>query len=337
MTNTLYDVVAIGNAVVDVLAKIGEGFLTERNLTKGEMTLVDAKKAGEIYADIIPEREVSGGSSANTVAGLASLGLSCAFIGKVHDDELGQTFSRDIGVIGVDFETIPLHQGPSTARSIVLITPDAKRSMFTYLGASQKLSVEDIDENVIKNAKFLYLEGYLWENQNSKDALIKACKIAHDNDRRVAFSLSDKSVVIKFQPELLAFVKEYVDILFGNEEEVKALLKKDDVIEASNEIKDTLEILAITRGEKGSIIIKKRIKTIIEAETVENVVDTTGAGDAFAAGFLYGFLTGRSLGTCATIGNIIASEVISHYGARAEVSLRGFIRNKLEKYNIKPI
>ena len=193
--NTYYDVLGVGNAIVDVLAKDGEGFLTERDLKKGRMTLVEAEDAGKIYADLIPEREVSGGSSANTVAGLASLGGAPAFIGKVHDDELGQLFKRDIGAAGVDFFTQALEQGPSTGRSIVLVTPDAERSMFTYLGASKKLSTDDIDEELIKTSKIIYLEGYLWDTYGPQKAMLKACKLAKKHDRQIAFSLSDKSCV----------------------------------------------------------------------------------------------------------------------------------------------
>ena len=192
----IYDVVGIGNAIVDVLAKVGDGFLTERRLDKGAMTLLQAAEAGTIYADLIPEREVSGGSAANTVAAIASLGGTPAFIGKVHDDELGQEFQRSIGAAGVDFFTKPLLQGPSTGRSIVLVTPDAERSMFTYLGAAQKLSADDVDENIIKSSKIIYLEGYIWDSESAREAMLKACEIAHKYDRMIAFSLSDRCCII---------------------------------------------------------------------------------------------------------------------------------------------
>lgn len=332
----IYDVVGIGNAIVDVLAKVGDGFLSERNLPKSEMILLEAKDAGKIYTDIVPEREVSGGSAANTVAGLASLGAATAFIGKVHDDELGQEFSRDIGAAGIDFFTEPLTQGPSTGRSIVLVTPDADRSMFTYLGASEKLSEDDIDENVIKAGKIIYLEGYLWDKEEAKKAMIKACELAHKHNRKVAFSLSDKSVIKRYREEFLKLVKEEVDILFGNEEEIKALFEEEDFYKTLEMLKPDVEIAAITRNAQGSAIVNGRTITFVEAEKVENVVDTTGAGDLFAAGFLYGIINGRSLGTCAIIGSIAAAEVISHYGARPEVSLRGFVRKKLLEYGKRP-
>ena len=309
----IYDVVGIGNAIVDVLAKVGDGFLTERRLDKGAMTLLQAAEAGTIYADLIPEREVSGGSAANTVAAIASLGGTPAFIGKVHDDELGQEFQRSIGAAGVDFFTKPLLQGPSTGRSIVLVTPDAERSMFTYLGAAQKLSADDVDENIIKSSKIIYLEG-------------------HKYDRMIAFSLSDRCCIDRHRADFQKLIHDHVDIIFGNEEEIKSLYEEEDFYKCLDRIKNEVEIAAITRSAKGSVIVNQRVKIFVEAEKVEDVVDTTGAGDLYAAGFLYGYTQGRSLGTCAMIGGIAAAEIISHYGARAEVSLRGFARNRLRAY-----
>ena len=333
--DTVYDVVGIGNAMVDVLAKVGDGFLCERNLTKGCMTLVDAQTAGKIYTDLDPEREVSGGSAANTVAGMASLGADCAFIGKVHDDELGQNFKRDIGAAGIDFFTEPLYEGPATGRSIVLVTPDAERSMFTYLGAATRLSEADIDENMIKSAKYTFVEGYLWDEEEARKAVIKACEFAHLHNRKVAFTLSDKNCTIRHRPQLLEFVEKYVDVLFCNEHEIKALFDTENFYEALDLIKNMVEIAAITRNAKGSVVVNGRVKIFVEAEKVDGVVDTTGAGDLYAAGFLYGMTRERSLGTCAMIGSMAASEIITHYGARPEVSLRGFVRNKLLQYGKK--
>lgn len=335
VSDTIYDVVGVGNAMVDVLAKVGEGFLTERGLRKGGMTLLDAATAGKIYGDISPEREVSGGSAANTVAGLASLGADCAFIGKVHDDALGQDFRRDIGAAGIDFFTTPLIEGPATGRSIVLVTPDAERSMFTYLGAAQRLSVEDIDESIIKASKIVYLEGYLWENPDSRDAILKACELAHKYKRKTAFTLSDKTCVSQYRSELLELVTKHVDVLFANEGEIKALFGVEDFMEALDMIKPLVEIAAITRDARGSVVVNGRVKIFVEAEKIENIVDSTGAGDLYAAGFLYGMIEERSLGTCAMIGSIAASEIIGHYGARPEVSLRGFVRHRLLKYGKK--
>ena len=330
--DNIYDVVGIGNAIVDVLAKVGEGFLSERNLPKGIMSLVEAKEAGEIYKDILPEREVSGGSAANTVAALASLGADCAFIGKIHDDELGHKFRSDIGRAGIDMFTPPLTEGPATARSIVLVTPDAERSMFTYLGASKKLSADDIDENIIKSAKITFIEGYLWDEENAKQAVIKACEIAHKYGHDVAFTLSDRSYLQQYRLEMLDLIEKHIDIVFGNEEELKALFDTTDFQTCLDKIKTMVKIAAITRNSKGSVVIEGRTKIFIEAEEIHKVVDTTGAGDAYAAGFLYGLTRGRSLGTCALIGGIAAAEIIGHYGARPDVSLRGFVRNKLMIY-----
>ena len=329
---TYYDVVGIGNAIVDVLAKVGDRFLTERNLPKSCMTLLNAQDAGKIYADIIPEREVPGGSAANTVAGLASLGGAPAFIGKVHDDVLGQEFTRDIGSAGVDFFTKPLNEGPMTGRSIVLVTTDAMRSMFTYLGASSYLTADDVDENIIKASRITYLEGYLLDYEQGLDIAVKAAEIAHKYNRQVAFSVSDVRCVEGKQKEFQDFIKNHVDILFANDAEICALFNSEDFYKCLDLIKPMIEIGAITRGAKGSVVVNGRTKTFVEAETVENVVDTTGAGDLYAAGFLYGMTQGRSLGTCAIIGSIAAAEVITHYGARPEVSLRGLVRNKLLSY-----
>lgn len=331
-TAVYYDVTGIGNAIIDVLAKVGDRFLTERSLPKSCMTLLDAQEAGKIYADIVPEREVSGGSAANTVAGLASLGGAPSFIGKVHDDVFGQEFTRDIGAAGVDFFTKPLNEGPMTGRSIVLVTPDAMRSMFTYLGANTHLSVDDVDENIIKASRITYLEGYLFDYENGVDIAVRAAEIAHRYNRKVAYSLSDVNCVVGKEDMVLDFVKNYVDVLFANDAELRALFKCDNFYECLDLIKPHVEIAAITRGAKGSVVVNGRTKTFVEAEKVDNVVDTTGAGDLYAAGFLYGMTQGRSLGTCAIIGSIAAAEVISHYGARPEVSLRGLVRNKLLSY-----
>ncbi len=333
--DTIYDVAGIGNAIVDVLAKVGDGFLSERGLQKGCMTLVEAATAGKIYADIVPEREVSGGSAANTVAGLASLGSDCAFIGKVHDDELGQNFRRDIGAAGIDFFTPPLMEGPATGRSIVLVTPDAERSMFTYLGAATRLTTDDIDENIIKASKYTFVEGYLWDEEDSRQAVIRACELAHKHNRKVAFTLSDKNCTVRHQKDLQALIKQHIDVIFANESEIKALFATDDFMEALDLIKPMVEIAAITRNAKGSVVVNGRVKIFVEAEKINDVVDSTGAGDLYAAGFLYGLTKERSLGTCAMIGSIAASEIITHYGARPEVSLRGFVRNKLLQYGKK--
>jgi len=336
MVDTVYDIVGIGNAIVDVLAKVGDTFLTERSLPKGSMTLLEAKEAGKIYAEVIAEREVSGGSAANTVAGLASLGADCAFIGKVHDDELGQLFQRDIGAAGIDFFTEALTEGPATGRSVVLVTPDAQRSMFTYLGASRKLSLADIDEKIISESRITFIEGYLWDEPSEHEAILKACELAHKHGREVAFSVSDTYCVKQHRENMLKLIKEHVNILFANEEELKTLFQTDDFYAALDEIKPLVNIAAVTRDSRGSVIVHGREKIFVEAEKIEDVIDSTGAGDLYASGFLYGLVKGRSLGTCAIIGSIAASEVISHYGARPEISLRGLVRKKLMEYGKRP-
>lgn len=336
MTETVYDVVGMGNAIVDVLAKVGDAFLTERGLEKGSMTLVEAAEAGKIYADVIPELQVSGGAAANTVSGMASLGADCAYIGKVHDDELGQLFQRNIAMAGIDFFTLPLSQGPATGRSVVLVTPDAERSMFTYLGAARKLNEDDVDEKLISESRFLFLEGYLWDEPDSQKAMFKACEAAHKYGREVAFGVSAKSCVSKHREKMLRMITDYVDILFANEEELKLMFETDSLEEALDAIKTHVRIAAITRDSRGSVVVHGREKIFVEAEKIDEVVDSTGAGDLYAAGFLYGLSKGRSLGTCATIGGITAAEVITHYGARPEVSLRGLVRHRLMEYGKRP-
>ena len=332
---TIYDVVAIGNAMVDIISKVSNQFLLDRNLAKGTMTLTDAKTAGQIYADIVPDREVSGGAAANTVAGLASLGCDCAFIGKVYDDELGQQFKRSIGSAGIDFDTPPLLEGPSTGRSIILVTPDAERSMFTYLGAAKHLSADDVDENIIKASKYVLLEGYLFDMEESRKALYKAAELAHKHNRTVILTLSDYRLVSAYRGAFLKFIEENVDILFSNEREIKTLFETDDLSTALRSIKTKVDLAAVTRHDKGSVVISGKIRTYVEAEQTDDIIDMTGAGDLYAAGFIYGLVMGKTLGICALIGSMVASEVITHYGARPEVSLRGLVRKNLLQYQKK--
>jgi len=238
----------------------------------------------------------------------------------------------DVGAAGVDFFTTPLKEGPMTGRSIVLVTPDAMRSMFTYLGSNTHLSVDDIDENTIKSSRITYLEGYILDYKQGLEIAIKAADIAHKYHRQVAYSLSDVSCIQGKETSILNFIKDHVDILFANDAELCTLFGGEDFYKCLDLIKPHIEIAAITRGAKGSVVVNGRTKTFVEAETVTNVVDTTGAGDLYAAGFLYGMTQGRSLGTCAIIGSIAAAEIITHYGARPEISLRGLVRNKLLSY-----
>jgi len=254
----------------------------------------------------------------------------------VHDDELGQLFQRDIGAAGIDFFTPPLLAGEATGRSVVLVTPDAQRSMFTYLGAARRLSVEDIDEKIISEARITFIEGYLLDEENSHPAVLRACELAHKYGREVAFAVSAVSCIEKNRDFMLEIIKKYVNILFANEEEIKALFNTDDFEAALDMIKPLVNIAAITRDRRGSVIVHGREKIFVEAEQITDVVDSTGAGDLYASGFLYGLVNGRSLGTCALIGGITAAEIISHYGARPEVSLRGLVRKKLIEYGKRP-
>jgi len=329
---SVYDVVGIGNAIVDVLAKVSDDFLIDRGIVKGSMVLLDAKKAADLYKEIDPERTCSGGSVANTVAGIASLGGTPSYIGKVHNDELGMEFKRDIGAAGVDFYSPMLNEGPSTARCIVLVTPDAERTMLTYLGACTKLTEDDIDEKLIQNAKVVYLEGYLWDEEYAKKAMIKACELAHKYDKKVAFTLSDSFCVDRHRKEFKELIENHVDVLFANDEEIKSLYEEEDFYKAIDMVKEDCEVSAITRNLKGSVVVSGKVKTFVESELVEYPVDTTGAGDLYAAGFLAGYTSGEDLGTCALMGGITAAEIITHYGARPEVSLRGLVRNKLKEY-----
>lgn len=324
-----YDVLAIGNAIVDVLTRVSDQFLVERKINKAVMNIFDAQKAGQLYRDIIPEHECSGGSAASTIAGIASLGGNPAFIGKVHADEEGKLFKRDIGAAGVDFFTKSLFEGPSTGRCIVLVTPDSQSTQVTYPGASMKLCEEDIDADIIAITKILYLEGYLLDYESPKKALRLACEIAKDKNKKIALSLSDRSCVERNRKEFLELINNYADLVFATDSEIMKLYKTDDLEQAINETRHQTKITAITRKARGSIVVSEKIKSYVDAEEVTDLVDITGAGDLYAAGFLYGYAYDNDLATCARIGSIAAAEVITHYGSRPEVSLRGFIRKHM--------
>jgi sugar/nucleoside kinase (ribokinase family) len=285
------------------------------------MTLVDEQRADEIYSHMGPGVEVSGGSAGNTMAGLASLGGSGAYIGKVRDDQLGKVFRHDIIAVGVRFETPAATSGPSTARCLILVTPDAQRTMNTYLGACVGLGPEDIDEKLIASAQVTYLEGYLFDPPRAKEAFRKAARAAHAAGRKVALSLSDAFCVDRYRDEFRDLVQHHVDILFANESEIRSLFQADDFEEAARQVRGMCEVAALTRSEKGCVIVTARETHPVPAAKVERLVDTTGAGDLYASGFLYGFTRGRHLVTCAKLGSLAAAEVISHFGARPEASL----------------
>lgn len=322
-----YDVLGIGNAIVDVIVRTDDGFLSDHGIAKGTMRLVDEEQAQMLYAQAGPAVEISGGSAANTIAGVASFGASAAFIGKVQADQLGEVFTHDIRSIGVAYETVPATTGPATARCLVLVTPDGERSMSTFLGASADLGPDDIDEEMIAASRITYLEGYLWDPPGAKQAFIKAARAARAAGRQVALSLSDPFCVDRHRAELLSFVRDEVDILFANEMEIKSLYEVDDFDEARKLARRDCRLAALTRSAAGCVIVRGEELHVIDAVPVERVVDATGAGDLFAAGFLVGLTRGLNLGDCGRLGAHAAAEVISRMGARPERPLTEILEN----------
>ncbi len=320
MADCAFDVAGIGNAIVDVLAHADDAKLQALGLEKGVMTLIDADRAEAIYAQMGPGIECSGGSAANSMAGVAALGGKAAYIGKVRADQLGQVFRHDLKAQGVVFDTEAATDGAPTARCLILVTPDAQRTMQTYLGACVALGPDDIDPLIVANAQVTYLEGYLWDPPQAKAAFLDAARIAHDAGRKVALSLSDPFCVGRHREEFLELLSHHVDILFANEAEITALYQCD-FDSAVRQVRAHCDIAALTRGAKGSLVVEGGHVWVQGAETVTQVVDTTGAGDLYAAGFLYGLTQGRSLGVCARLGGLCAAEIISHVGARPEANL----------------
>ena len=323
MSSARFDVLGIGNAVVDVIARTEEDFLLKQGMHKGTMALIDEARAQAIYDAMGPAIETSGGSAANTIVGLASLGSRSAFIGKVKDDELGRTFAHDIRAAGASYTTPPAADGPSTARCYVLVTPDGERTMNTYLGAAQDLHPADIDAELVAASAVLYLEGYLWDPKNAKDAFIKAAKIAHDAERTVALSLSDAFCVDRWRAEFLQLMRSgTVDLIFANETELHSLYQTSDFDTAVAALRADVSAAVVTRSEKGCIVLGPEGTEAVPAFPIERVIDTTGAGDLFAAGFLSGLARGADDRTCGRLGALAAAEVIQHLGARPETSLR---------------
>lgn len=324
-----FDVIGIGNAIVDVLVHAEDGLLDSEGLTKGAMTLIDAGEAKRLYEKIGAAIECSGGSAANTIAGLASLGGAGAFVGKVHDDQLGEVFRHDIRALGVFFETPPTMIGPPTATSMILVTPDAQRTMQTFLGACVELGPDDIDLEQIADAEVTYLEGYLWDPPAAKEAFLKAAEGAHQAGRKVSLSLSDPFCVDRHRQDFLDLTEHHVDILFANEQEIMSLYRVEVFDDAVRAVRGHCEIAALTRGEKGSVIVSGDEVQSVDAEPANALADTTGAGDAYAAGFLFGVTSGRDLLTSARIGGLCAAECISHMGARPDISYKALIEEKL--------
>lgn len=329
MTNAQIDVLCYGNAIVDMIAQAEDDFLQRHDLTKGAMHLIDETRAETLYEAMGPVTEISGGSAANTAAGIASLGGKVGFIGKVKADGLGKSFTHDIRAIGVTFATSPAAEGPATARSMILVTPDSERTMNTYLGACQNLTTEDVDEALTANAKTVYLEGYLWDPPKAKEAFRKAAKIAHGNHRRVALTLSDTFCVDTHRDEFLSLMKTHtIDTLFANESELKALYQTADYETALKALQGDIPLGIVTRSEKGCVIVQGTEKIEVPAQSIETLVDTTGAGDLFAAGFLYGLTHDLPLQRCGELGCMAAAEILSHVGARPQVNLWQLAKDK---------
>jgi sugar/nucleoside kinase (ribokinase family) len=321
VTGHRYDVVGIGNAIVDVISRESEEFITTRGLTKGVMTLVDAERSAELYGHMSPAIETSGGSAANTMAGIASFGRRAAYIGKVRDDQLGTVFRHDIRATGVTFDVASGANGLPTARCLIVVTPDAARTMNTHLGISQHLDPTDIDEELVAVSKVLYCEGYIWDIPRTKEAIRHAIDVAHGEGNAVSFTLSDTFCVERHLPEWHELLDGPIDILFGNEHEFCVLTGTDDPAEALEKVRGRCDIVAMTRGARGSVIITADETIDIEAAEIDGVVDTTGAGDMYAAGFLAGWTAGEPLKRCGELASLAAAEVIGHLGARPATPL----------------
>jgi len=329
-TEARYDIVAIGNAIVDVISQASNDFLDEEQLVKGSMALIDAARAEELYRDMGPAREISGGSGSNTLAGASTLGRQCALIAQVADDQLGEVFAHDIRATGIDFDVPPLANEPPTARCLIFVTPDAQRTMNTFLGASQFLPPAAVDAELIASGAILYLEGYLWDAEEPKAAMALGIDIAQENGRKVAFTLSDTFCVDRHREEFAGLIDGgKIDILFANEAEIMMLAETEDFDAAVAQTAAKVETLIVTRSEQGAIAVRDGKTTAVAAEPVDHIVDTTGAGDLFAAGFLSGYIEQRPMEECLTIGAIAAAEVISHYGARPEADLKELVSKRL--------
>jgi sugar/nucleoside kinase (ribokinase family) len=323
MASATYDVLGIGNAIFDILVQTEESFLAAHGMTKGGMTLIDEARALSIYRDMGPATEMSGGSAANTIVGIANLGARAAFVGKVRDDQIGRLYIHDIRAAEVAFETAPASHGPATGCSYILVTPDGERTMNTYLGAAQQLMPKDIDAAQIAASSIVYLEGYLWDPNSAKQAFLKASGIAHEADRQVALTLSDSFCVDRYRGEFLDLMRKgTVDLVFANEAELHSLYQTSDFDTALGQLREDVKLGVVTRSEKGCVVTSKDGVSAVPAFPVERIVDTTGAGDLFAAGFLFGLVRGASHENAGRLGALAAAEVIQHIGARPQTSLK---------------
>ncbi|HKO71366.1 MAG TPA: adenosine kinase [Bradyrhizobium sp.] len=323
MSSAKYDVLGIGNAIFDILVQTDEGFLASHGMTKGGMSLIDESRAAAIYRDMGPATEMSGGSAANTIVGLANLGARAAYVGKVKNDQIGKLYAHDIRAAGVAFETRPATDGPATGCSYILVTPDGERTMNTYLGAAQELMPSDIDADQVAASAIVYLEGYLWDPKSAKDAFVKAAGIAHEAGRQVALTLSDSFCVDRYRGEFLDLMRNgTVDLVFANEAELHSLYQTSDFDAALKQFRADVNLAIVTRSEKGCVVASKDDVTAVPAFPIEKMVDTTGAGDLFAAGFLFGLVRGAGYENAGRLGALAAAEVIQHIGARPQTSLK---------------
>lgn len=323
------DALTIGNALVDVLATVDEGFLVRENIVKGSMNLVDIKRSKHLHSLVNSRTEMSGGSAANTAYGLASLGGKAGFIGKISADRLGESFSHDLDTVGVKFFPGVTCETEDTGRCLIVVTPDGNRTMNTFLGAASLLDAADISKTAVQRAAVVFLEGYLFDKDAAKEAFRTAAEYAHAAGRKVALTLSDSFCVDRHRADFLSLVKNDIDILFSNEDELKALYQVDSINDGLHQLRDNCEFAAVTRNEHGSVVIDGDEVVIIDAEPVDSVVDATGAGDMYAAGFLYGFVRGKPIEQCGKIGSIVASEVITHMGPRPLVPLTTVVPKSL--------
>ncbi|MEY3464190.1 MAG: hypothetical protein RLZZ468_1968 [Cyanobacteriota bacterium] len=329
MTAKTHDVVGIGNAIVDVLVHADDRFLDDHGLTKGTMALVNEQQAERLYASVGPGLETSGGSAANTLAGIAQLGGRAGFIGRVRDDQLGAIFAHDIRAVGARFDTPAASSGPSTARCLILVTPDAQRTMCTYLGASVGLDPADLDLELVAQAKVLYLEGYLWDSDEAKAAFIAAAEVARAHGGEVALSLSDAFCVERHRDSFQELVDGHVDILFANEMEITALYRANSFEEAAEQVRGRCRIAALTRSEQGSLVLNGDGSHRVEPFQLGPLVDTTGAGDLYAAGFLHAYTQGRDIETCGRLGSLCAGQVVTQLGPRPQADLRALAASHL--------
>ena len=327
-TKNIYDVVGIGNAIVDVISHEDEKFLDTHNLIKDSMALINTDTAVSLYNEMSPTIQSSGGSAANTMSGVASLGGKAAYIGKIRDDHLGEFFAHDINAAGVHFKVKPASEGLPTARSMIIVTPDGSRTMNTYLGISTNLSKEDLDVQLLENAQILYCEGYIWDIETTKDTIRSAIAIAKGANRTISFTLSDSFCVSRHKDEWIDLINEQVDILFGNEDEIKELSGCGTLSEAAQWIQGKVKVACLTLAERGSIIVTEDEIIGVGAKAVNQVTDSTGAGDLYASGFLFGYARGLDLKICGELASIAAAEIITHTGARPLVPLKNLIESE---------